>query len=334
MLAAGLGGGSGNAATTLLATPLLGHLDLANIVMLFLLTVLLIAVSLGRGAAVLAAVLSVLLFDIFFVPPRFSLAVNNIQYLVTFAVMLVTALFAVPVGIAGAIYLEEYAKKNWFTDVIEINIANLAGVPSIVYGLLALGLFVYQFDMGQSILAAGFTLALLAEMSARLRRADEAIANLALALEAYFTQHVGLNLAQGPPVLAPLANRTLNASIIELWRKHGFAGRVPVNLNFTAGADAMADARAQCDQFVQRRGREVSPVLPALDRPRRPAQVREPGRTLDVAARGRHRGGVHVVARVDHDVHRLSSVMARQAGLRHRTHREDLPVEGELDDGL
>ena len=78
--------------TTLLATPLLGHLDLANIVMLFLLTVLLIAVSLGRSAAVLAAVLSVLLFDIFFVPPRFSLAVSNIQYLVTFAVMLATAL--------------------------------------------------------------------------------------------------------------------------------------------------------------------------------------------------------------------------------------------------
>ena len=79
-------------ATTLLATPLLGHLDLANIVMLFLLTVLLIAVSLGRSAAVLAAVLSVFLFDIFFVPPRFSLAVSNIQYLVTFAVMLATAL--------------------------------------------------------------------------------------------------------------------------------------------------------------------------------------------------------------------------------------------------
>jgi len=79
-------------ATTLLATPLLGHLDLANIVMLFLLTVLLIAVSLGRSAAVLAAVLSVLLFDIFFVPPRFSLAVSNIQYVVTFAVMLTTAL--------------------------------------------------------------------------------------------------------------------------------------------------------------------------------------------------------------------------------------------------
>lgn len=76
-------------------------------------------------------------------------------------VMLVTALFAVPVGIAGAIYLEEYAKKNWFTDLIEINIANLAGVPSIVYGLLALGLFVYTFGFGQSILSAGLTLALL-----------------------------------------------------------------------------------------------------------------------------------------------------------------------------
>jgi phosphate transport system permease protein len=76
-------------------------------------------------------------------------------------VMFVTALFAVPLGIAGAIYLEEYAKKNWFTDVIEINISNLAGVPSIVYGLLALGLFVYTFGFGQSILSAGLTLALL-----------------------------------------------------------------------------------------------------------------------------------------------------------------------------
>jgi phosphate transport system permease protein len=76
-------------------------------------------------------------------------------------VMIVTASFAVPVGIAGAIYLEEYAKKNWFTDVIEINISNLAGVPSIVYGLLALGIFVYMFGFGQSILSAGLTLGLL-----------------------------------------------------------------------------------------------------------------------------------------------------------------------------
>jgi phosphate transport system permease protein len=76
-------------------------------------------------------------------------------------VMLVTAFFAVPLGIAAGVYLEEYASKNWVTDLIEINITNLAGVPSIVYGLLALGLFVYQFGLGQSILSAGLTLALL-----------------------------------------------------------------------------------------------------------------------------------------------------------------------------
>lgn len=76
-------------------------------------------------------------------------------------VMMVTALVAVPLGIAGAIYLEEYARKHWITDLIEINITNLAGVPSIIYGLLALGLFVYTFGLGQSILTAGLTLALL-----------------------------------------------------------------------------------------------------------------------------------------------------------------------------
>jgi phosphate transport system permease protein len=76
-------------------------------------------------------------------------------------VMMVTACFAVPLGVAAGVYLEEYARKNWITDLIEINITNLAGVPSIIYGLLGLGLFVYQFGLGQSILAAGLTLALL-----------------------------------------------------------------------------------------------------------------------------------------------------------------------------
>jgi phosphate transport system permease protein len=76
-------------------------------------------------------------------------------------VMLVTAASAIPLSVAGAVYLEEYAPKNWFTAIIEINITNLAGVPSIVYGLLALGLFVYAFGFGQSILSAGLTLGLL-----------------------------------------------------------------------------------------------------------------------------------------------------------------------------
>jgi phosphate transport system permease protein len=79
----------------------------------------------------------------------------------TSLVMLVTACTAIPLGIAAAVYLEEYGSKNWLTDLIEINIANLAGVPSIVYGLMALGLFVYQFRWGSSILTAGLTLALL-----------------------------------------------------------------------------------------------------------------------------------------------------------------------------
>jgi phosphate transport system permease protein len=76
-------------------------------------------------------------------------------------VMVVTAFAAVPIGVAAGVYLEEYAPKNWMTDIIEINISNLAGVPSIIYGLLALGLFVYTFGLGQSILSAGLTLALL-----------------------------------------------------------------------------------------------------------------------------------------------------------------------------
>lgn len=79
----------------------------------------------------------------------------------TILVMLVTAFSAVPLGVAAGIYLEEYAPKNWVTDIIEINVTNLAGVPSIVYGLLALGLFVYKFGFGQSILSAGLTLGLL-----------------------------------------------------------------------------------------------------------------------------------------------------------------------------
>ena len=79
----------------------------------------------------------------------------------TTLVMVTTAALAVPIGVAAGIYLEEYARKNWITDVIEINVTNLAGVPSIIYGLLALGLFVYGMKLGQTIIVAGMTLALL-----------------------------------------------------------------------------------------------------------------------------------------------------------------------------
>jgi phosphate transport system permease protein len=76
-------------------------------------------------------------------------------------VMLVTAVAAIPLGVAAGVYLEEYARRSWITEIIEVNVTNLAGVPSIIYGLLALSLFVYGLGFGQSILSAGLTLALL-----------------------------------------------------------------------------------------------------------------------------------------------------------------------------
>lgn len=76
-------------------------------------------------------------------------------------VMIVTASLSIPLGVGAGLYLEEYAPKNWITSLIEINVTNLAGVPSIIYGLLALGLFVHGFGLGETILVAGMVLALL-----------------------------------------------------------------------------------------------------------------------------------------------------------------------------
>ncbi|HJV94263.1 MAG TPA: DUF4118 domain-containing protein [Azonexus sp.] len=117
--------------TTLVATPLLGYLDLANIVMLFLLTVLLVAVKLGRNAAILASILSVLLFDIFFVPPRFSLAVSNIQYLVTFAVMLMTALITAHLAAGLRQRAEESQCREQRTQALYQLARQLAGTLTI-----------------------------------------------------------------------------------------------------------------------------------------------------------------------------------------------------------
>lgn len=75
--------------------------------------------------------------------------------------IVITILVSLPIGVMTAVYLEEYARDNWFTRLIEINIANLASVPSIIYGLLGLAVFVRFFGLGRSILAGGFTLALL-----------------------------------------------------------------------------------------------------------------------------------------------------------------------------
>lgn len=76
-------------------------------------------------------------------------------------ILVLTTIIALPVGIAAAIYLEEYAKESKLASLLEVNISNLAGVPSIIYGLLGLEVFVRIMQMGASILAGSFTLALL-----------------------------------------------------------------------------------------------------------------------------------------------------------------------------
>jgi phosphate transport system permease protein len=76
-------------------------------------------------------------------------------------ILLLTTVIALPLGIAAAIYLEEYAKESKLASLLEVNISNLAGVPSIIYGLLGLEVFVRILQMGASVLAGSFTLALL-----------------------------------------------------------------------------------------------------------------------------------------------------------------------------
>jgi len=76
-------------------------------------------------------------------------------------VLVCTTLISFPLGVGAGIYLEEYGKKNWWNTFLEINISNLAGVPSVIYGLLGLGVFVRMMKMGNSILAGSLTLSLL-----------------------------------------------------------------------------------------------------------------------------------------------------------------------------
>jgi len=123
------------------------------------------------GLLVLSALLFVLIRDgggrlswdfITSFPSRFPEKAGVLAALVgSFLVVLATAAVAIPLGVMAALYLEEYAPKNPLTDAIEIATNNLAGVPSIVYGLLGLGLFVYALNLGRSIATAGLTLALL-----------------------------------------------------------------------------------------------------------------------------------------------------------------------------
>lgn len=100
---------------------------------------------------------------LFSMPSRFVKKAGIYSALVgTIITMLVTAAAAIPIGIGTALYIEEYADQSkWYNKIIQVNIANLAGIPSIVYGMLGLGLFVQYLGFGRSLLAGSLTLALL-----------------------------------------------------------------------------------------------------------------------------------------------------------------------------
>ncbi len=95
-------------------------------------------------------------------PSRRPAAAGLLPALVgSICLMGLTAAIAIPLGVGAAIYLEEYASRGWITSLIEINISNLAGVPSIIYGLLGLEVFVRTLGLGRSLLAGAATLSLL-----------------------------------------------------------------------------------------------------------------------------------------------------------------------------
>ena len=128
---------------------------LLGIVVLF---VLLVTVITDGGSALFRD------FPHFFTstPSRFAqVAGIKVALMGTLWLMVFTALFSFPIGMGAGIYLEEYAPNHWLTRLIQINITNLAGVPSIVYGILGLALFVRALALERSILAAALTMSLL-----------------------------------------------------------------------------------------------------------------------------------------------------------------------------
>ncbi|KAB8315864.1 phosphate ABC transporter permease PstA [Tolypothrix campylonemoides VB511288] len=95
-------------------------------------------------------------------PSRFADRGGILPALVSSVLLgVVVILVSVPIGVGAALYLEEYAPKTWWNDIIEINISNLAGVPSIVYGLLGLGVFNYLLGFGPALISGALTLSLL-----------------------------------------------------------------------------------------------------------------------------------------------------------------------------
>ncbi|MFA6170650.1 MAG: phosphate ABC transporter permease PstA [Candidatus Margulisiibacteriota bacterium] len=132
-------------------------------VLLLAATIIVIAPVVLIMALLLFNGLPAISFDFLFSIPKDGMRAGGIWPAIvgTLYLMAVTAVFSIPFGIMAAIYLNEYAKRNWLTRAIELAIINLAGVPSIVYGLFGLSLFVEFLGFGASILAGSLTLAIM-----------------------------------------------------------------------------------------------------------------------------------------------------------------------------
>jgi len=130
---------------------------------LFLSTLVIVAPVILVIGIIVSRGLSVISWQFLTTMPRMGMRAGGIFPAIVGTVYLVggTLLFALPVGIFSAIYLSEYSKRNWLTRLIELAIVNLAGVPSVVYGLFGLGLFVVFLRLGASILAGSLTLAVM-----------------------------------------------------------------------------------------------------------------------------------------------------------------------------
>jgi len=137
-------------ATALVAAPLHSHLDLANTAMLFLLTVALVAVRLGRRPAILATFLNVALFDFFFVPPKLSMAVSDAQYLITFAVMLVVALIISHLTAGLRRQADEAGRRERATRALYELAQHIAGAATLPQVLAATGDFVHGSFAGRA----------------------------------------------------------------------------------------------------------------------------------------------------------------------------------------
>lgn len=135
----------------------LGYAALATVALLVVVPiVLVVAVILARGIGAIS-------WEFLTAMPRDGMKAGGILPAIvgTLLLTLGTAFVALPVGIGGAIYLSEYARDTWLTRAIRLAILNLAGIPSVVYGLFGLGVFVLFFRFGTSILAGSLTLAIM-----------------------------------------------------------------------------------------------------------------------------------------------------------------------------